>query len=117
MIKLFLFFVLLFPLSALAWNKTDTQREIIWQLIHIVDWGQTVDIAKFPDHYQEINPLLGKHPSVNDVNRYMVVSSVTHYIISRSLKPKYRKYWQYVTIGITGTLITHNYNVGLRVNF
>lgn len=109
--------ILLFPMSSLAWDKADTQREITWQLIHVIDWGQTVDIAKNPSRYREINPLLGEHPSVDDVNRYMVASSLTHYLISRSLKPKYRKYWQYVTIGMTSTLIVHNYSVGLRMNF
>lgn len=109
--------LLLFPLSTFAWDKTDTQREIVWQVMHIIDWGQTVDIAKNPGKYYEINPLLGKHPSVEKVHKYMIASSLIHYVVSTSLKSKYRKYWQYVTIGITGTLIMHNYRIGLRINF
>lgn len=117
MIRLILILMLALPLPSMAWNKSDTQRETIWQLIHVVDWGQTVDIAKNPNRYSEINPLIGEHPSVNDVHRYMIASSLTHYLVSRTLKPRYRKYWQYITIGMTGTLIAHNYSVGLRINF
>lgn len=37
-------------------------------LLLLVDWAQTVQIAKHPERWYERNPLLGKHPSVRRVH-------------------------------------------------
>jgi hypothetical protein len=47
------------------WTKTDTVLEAVYAGLTIVDWGQTRDIAKHPQQYSEMNPLLGKHPYYN----------------------------------------------------
>ena len=36
----------------------------------LVDWSQTRFIAKNPARFTEINPILGKHPSLRAVNIY-----------------------------------------------
>ena len=99
------------------WSKEDTIREITWQVLHVMDWGQTLDIARQPHKYQELNPVLGKHPSVGKVNTYMALSAVAHLGISLALPKEYRKWFQYVTIGMTGSLVIHNHSIGLRIKF
>lgn len=99
------------------WTRTDTAREVAWQAINIIDWGQTLDIARNPEDYREYNPILGKHPSVGNVNLYMLSSALIHPIISYILPPKIRPYWQYITIGLSGACVINNAAVGLRVKF
>lgn len=114
-----LFLVLCFSvISAHAeWTKADTLREVSWQVLHIVDWGQTRHIAKNPDQFYEINPILGRHPSVGEVDTYMITGAVIHTAVSVVLPQKYRSYWQYVTIGMSGYCVGNNINAGIKVDF
>ena len=112
-----LILIILFSTPCYAWNKNDTYREVAWQTIHIIDWGQTLDIARNPDSYHEFNLILGRHPSVGRVNTYMVLSSVGHVTISVLLPDKVRKYWQWITIGTLGACVVNNFSIGLKVRF
>ena len=76
-----------------------------------------MDIARQPGRYHEINPLMGKHPSVGRVNVYMGLSAAVHLAVSWALPKDYRGYWQWVTIGVTGGLVGNNFNIGLKVRF
>lgn len=38
----------------------------------ILDWSQTRYIAKNPIRYRELNPILGEHPTVGEVNAYFI---------------------------------------------
>ncbi len=110
--------IFLLPINCYAaWDKNDTFREIAWQGIHLIDWGQTLEAARQPDRYYEMNPILGKHPSVGNVNLYMATSLIVHPMISYFLPKKYRKAWQYISIGISGGCVIHNFNAGLKVKF
>ena len=111
-------FILIFlSTPCYAWDKGDTVREVVWQGLHIVDWGQTLEIARHPDKFNEMNPLMGKHPSVGRVNTYMGLSAMGHLIISYVLPDKYRIYWQWITIGMSGACVINNFNIGLKVRF
>ncbi len=51
------------PPSAYAeWSKQDQQRQLAYTALHMVGWGQTLDIADQPKDYYETNPVLGEHP-------------------------------------------------------
>ena len=117
--KIIAILFILLPMTCFAedWSKQDTYREVTWQVLHVVDIGQTRDIAKNPNRFHEINPILGKHPSVEKVDRYAIVSSLVHFGISYLLPKKQREWWQYVSIGISTRLVSHNYNIGLKVDF
>ena len=112
-------FILLyaFPAFSRDWKKEDTQREIIWTAILFVDYGQTMNIAKNPDKYYEYNPILGKHPSPSSVDIYMLSAAILHPVISYYLPPNYRKWWQYITIGIEMGAITNNFIAGIGISF
>lgn len=100
-----------------TWRTADTVREATWVTLHVVDWGQTLDIARQPERFHERNPFLGKHPSVGEVNAYASVWLLLHPTISFVLPPPYRDVWQYVSIGVTGSAVVMNFAVGLRVRF
>lgn len=66
-----------------------------------------------PDQYREFNPILGSHPSVGEVDLYMGGWMLLHPIISDMLPPEYRKYWQYISIGVSGGCVLNNMNLGI----
>jgi len=121
MAKFVIIILLLFiPITSFAgddWTKEDTMREVVWGIIHVIDWGQTLEIARQPNRYYEMNPILGKHPSVGNVNLYMATSLIVHPMISYFLPKKYRKAWQYISIGISGGCVINNFNAHLKVKF
>lgn len=100
-----------------AWTKTDTAREVVWMALHAVDWGQTLEIARNPRDYSEMNPVLGDHPSVGKVNLYMGAWAVAHPLVSYLLPRTWRDTWQYLTIGVSFTCTANNFNLGLKVKF
>jgi hypothetical protein len=84
--------------------------------IHTIDWLQTREVAVNP-RWSEMNPILGPHPTIDEVNAYFAVTMAGHYLISRSLNPKWRKRWQYVTIGIGGANVARSVSMGVNLRF
>lgn len=99
------------------WSTGDTIREVTYGTLHVVDWGQTRYIAKHPDKYEERNPLIGRHPSTGRVDIYMGSTLLLHPVISGYLKPEYRRWWQYITIGIEGGAVVNNASIGVKIGF
>jgi len=104
-------------LAADEWTPADTAREATYLVLHVIDWGQTLDIVGQEDRYHEINPILGEHPSRGRVNLYMATTPIVHGALAYALPRAWREGWQYVTIGIEGNLVYHNYRIGLHVDF
>ena len=116
--SLILILLLLLPIPARAeWTRADTARQLVITGIHVIDWGQTRNIANNPDRFYELNPMLGKHPSLNEVDKYFVGLIAVHAGISFVLPEKLRRPWQYLSIGYYGMNIERNYKIGLRVDF
>ena len=109
------------------WTSVDTAMEATWQVLHAVEMGQTLDLARQPERYYEAyNPLLGKHPSTERVYVWGVTSSLAHAGISFLLPSKVdlwgmkvpvRTIFQAVSIGWTGSMVGHNFDIGLKVRF
>ena len=106
-------------------SKADTLEEIfsglpkeewVWQSLHAIDMAQTIRIAKNPDKFQELNPLLGKHPSTAEVVAFGVASSLGHAYLAYKLKEAGLpvKVFEYVTIGYKGITIKKNFDAGLH---
>ena len=105
------------PPAYAEWSKQDQQRQLAYTALHMVDWGQTLDIADSLKDYYETNPILGEHPSRSEVNTYMATSLAKHWLIARRLTPKKRRVFQWTTIVVKGLYITNNKRIGLSVNF
>ena len=93
-------------------------ESIYWSL-HIVDWGQTRYIAKSPKYY-ELNPILGRNPSVGKVNTYFTVTGILHTTVSYLLwryKPRWWKWFQVITITSQATVVYHNFSIGIKLDF
>ena len=99
------------------WTKSNTKLEATYFMLHIIDWRQTRYIAKNPDNFYEINPILGEHPSVEEVDRFAALSMLGHVTISYLLPKKWRKYWQVGTTVIKLSLIINSEIVGIKIDF
>lgn len=114
-------FVLALALLALPAHAREwTDDEVAWgtaaAVAHVIDWGQTRYIARHPDQWRELNPVLGEHPSLGGVNRYFLASGALMFAAAHYL-PQYRstllKVW--FTIGVGANL--HNAAIGVRISF
>jgi hypothetical protein len=102
------------------WTRADTHREIAYHVVAWMDAATTADI-KNHDDIEEKAPItrqvIGKNPSNGEVVAWFAATSVVHYGISRALPKPYRKYWQYVTIGVESAMVVNNVSLGLRWGF
>lgn len=112
------------------WTKTEITQEVIWQALHLIDWGQTRYIAKHPDEYDEVESerWIGRNPSASRVDKFMIVTGLLHWGISWLIPNKigfdvwgydfnWRTIFQAVTIVKTAGTVYHNNSIGIRVEF
>ena len=113
-----LFILLVIPGCAHdPWTKEQIALQSAATAFTVVDWGQTLDIAKKPNEYIETNPVLGKHPSEGRVNTYFAIATLGQIAIAHILPDKWRKRWLGANIMVEGYFVQGNYKLGLRVNF
>jgi hypothetical protein len=104
--------------SAVAQDRPLIDRtEAAYLTLLAIDWSQTRYIAKNPDRFREINPLLGEHPSLGKVNNYFVASALVNIAAVHYLPERYRKPFQYLTIGFEATTVAHNYSIGIKLDW
>lgn len=119
---LLLLVLAMFPAGGCAagahrWTRADTVREAAFAGLEAVDWGQTRNIAKHPEKWTEVNPILGKHPTVGEVDRYFAASLLAHAAVSAALPNPWRKRWQYLTSGFEMIMIGNNLAIGIRMDW
>ncbi len=123
-----LFLVLAFHLPACAgkhhqpWSSQDLFLGSVGVVVHGADWGTTrqmplSDYEINGKKYWEINPLMGRHPTVQEVDAYMAVSLFTKIFVTDFLDPKYRPWWQGLWIAVGVVCVKNNIDQGLRVEF
>lgn len=113
----FIFLLLIGPCQARAadpWTNGDVAREAVYQTLHFTDMFQTLYIARNPDGWHEHNPILGKHPNPGAVYLYFIGASAAHLGVSHVLPKPCREIWQYMTIGVEGTVVLKNFSIGAK---
>jgi len=114
---------------AAPWSKTDIALQSITTVTLAADWRQTRDIKNHPE-LQELNLLLGPHPSNEKIDMYMGGAIVGHALISHYLPDLVllcggspaaaklsRTIWQATWIGLETSAIANNYAMGIKVGF
>lgn len=100
------------------WTGDDSKRQIVYAMLHGLDWGQTRDIASQPGKYKETNPILGPHPHPDKVNAYFGATGLGHVATALLLSdPKWREMFQKGTIGLEAGVTKGNANLGLRMKW
>jgi len=117
----FLIIILFFafsPACASDWSRSDTYRQVTYSALHLLDWSQTRYIAENPSRYYEsYNLVLGRHPSKDKVDIYYAATLAIHTAVARLLDGPYREGWQYITIGVEGPMVVHNFRIGIGFGF
>lgn len=114
-------FVLALALLALPAHARDwTDEEIAWgtaaAVAHVIDWGQTRYIARHPDQWCELNPVLGEHPSLGGVNRYFLASGALMFAAAHYM-PQYRSTLLKVWFAVGVASGARNAMIGVRMDF
>ena len=100
-----------------SWSVADRNREIVFDVINAVDWAQTRYIAKHSNQFEELNPILGKHPSISQVNWYFLSETIGHSLVTYAIPARWRPFWQGMTIGVELETTVHNARIGIRMEF
>lgn len=112
--KLLASFFMSVSLMGQEWTPADTKLEVAYLMLHTADWLQTLEIAESERLYER-NPILGRHPSRGEVNRYFIATGILHVVLAKALPPKPRHWFQGVTISMEAGCVGMNYNLGVRV--
>jgi len=112
---LILFFILGASEAKAEWTQENTNYEYAYFATHLIDWGQTLEIAKNP-RYEEINPILGKYPTEQEVNQYFILSGIAHHLIARWLD-NYRLPYQQATFYFNLGNVLRNSQIGINIIF
>ena len=99
------------------WNWQDSVLEGVFAAEVAVDLGQTLYQSEHPKQYEEMNPLLPRHPSKDQVWGACIIGAGLHAVVSMALPKKYRTWWQGTTIILEGTNITRNKSIGIGWSF
>ena len=103
-------------LAGAPWTREDIWLESTWQVLHIVDWGQTRYIATTPGR-REGNPILGRHPTLRHVDLFFITLAGLHWAISHSVSARVRVRWQWISVGVQGQAVWRNWSLGVGVQF
>lgn len=99
------------------WSATDTALQLGVTAALYEDCRQTEQIAREPNRFRELNPVLGAHPSVPQVRNYFAAAALGSAAASVLLPKREREYLQAGIIGVEIVAIGHNKRVGLSVRF
>jgi len=97
-------------------TKAQIAGEIAFEALHLIDWGQTLDIENHDGMY-EWNPLMGRHPSRGRVNLVMGAIAVVHPVITWAIPSEYRWWWIGGSSAASAWAVVHNDRLGLNINF
>jgi len=99
-------------------TQTQINKEIAWQVLNVIDYGQTRDIANkcHSGEIYEQNPALDSCPDRDDLPRYFLISGIAHYALTKYFT-NYRDDWQNVSLIFTAGIVTNNYRLGVKIDF
>ncbi len=99
-----------------AWTPQDTQRELTYDSLLMLDATQTKAAMSKPG-FRETNPLLGSHPSSGSINKHFAEAGIIHAAVSYLSPTIYRKSWQWGSLFIEGLVVAHNAYLGASLKF
>ena len=122
MIKKLLAVASLAALTAVAqagdsWSEAQQASGIALGTLLLVDYLQTRQIAKQPEIYHEINPVLGKHPSLGTVNTYFAGAAILGYLALDALPSDMRSWALGAGIVLELAVTSHNNTIGLKARW
>jgi hypothetical protein len=103
------------------WTAVDTLAEVSLSVLVYIDWRQTVEFTQHSEEYPgcfETNPLMGRHPDHEQINLVMGGSLLAHAFIATQLPQPYRRWWQFIWIGVEAEVVHSNHKaLGVTTRF
>jgi hypothetical protein len=109
------------------WKAADYKLLGAATALIVVDWGQTRNMTRSPlyitrcpdckDPYYEHNPILGKSPSIGEVDKYFALAILGTVGVSYALPAKWRRYFLGGVIVLESAVVMRNHHIGLRAEF
>jgi len=96
------------------WDKTLSATATA---AFLADWRQTQVIAKHPSEWHELNPILGEHPTIGQVNRHFLWNGLLISGVAYCLPSTWRKGYLITVTAVEVSFARHNYNLGIRFGF
>ena len=115
------FFIILIVLLGTGWYSAKATADTNWFQVAanttlVADWAQTRYIAHSDDHFEK-NPIMGRNPSDNDVNKYFITAIILNNVIGELLPPTYSKIF-YASVTVVQThVVLRNFSLGVRLRF
>ena len=103
--------------AADPWSEVQQASGIALGTLLVVDYLQTRQIAKQPEIYHEINPVLGKHPSISTVNTYFAGAAILGYLALDALPSDLRSWALGAGIVLELAVTAHNNTIGLKARW
>lgn len=80
----------------------------------LLDWKQTLTIARSPNQWHEYNKILGKHPTVAEVNRYFIGVLIAQFAIWKLAPENVTNYLLAAGLTLESIVVARNYNIGIK---
>jgi hypothetical protein len=80
------------------------------------DFAQTEYIARHPQQYYELNPILGKHPTQGAVAVYFAGVAAVNVAAEYKLRQPWNHVVIYWTIGSEALVVPRNAHIGIKFN-
>ena len=121
-ILLVLLFVLLSGQAQAEWSNWTPDNKglfIASQLAITADWATTRNAARrnWPNNTYETNPILGRYPSTEKVDLYMIGLLVSNYYVTDWLPKQYRNFYLGMRIVIHTSAADNNIRLGWHMRF
>jgi len=98
------------------WTHDDTVRQSIFLSLKVIDGLQTHEAVKHPDKFKEANPFLPEHPTMGQVNRFIIGGAIASTLLAYWFEGDVRKGFQYGLIIEQGLTDIYNWKVGVRID-
>ena len=108
--------LVLIPAAVQAqWRTEHTVLAVTSSATIASDWLLSVDAVR-RGNFDEMNPLLGSHPSVGRLNTYNVLVLGGNLAIGRALPARVRTLWFTAVSSFESAIVLHQINIGLHLN-
>lgn len=98
--------------AADPWTSDDTEREVAFVAIHVLNYGQQRYIATHPASYPYMTGRTG-----SDVDVIFLSTGAAQYFIAKALPEEWRGTFQIVTIGFNVGQVARNLSIGANFKF
>ena len=91
-----------------SWSATDLGLAGGFLALLWVDAAQTRSIARQGwDGFYEVNPILGRRPSVGQINTYTAAAAVATLGVAAILPPRVRRWWLVGAVAVEASTVIY----------